>query len=636
MKRTSPLCMVLSLIMTFALVSCVDDGDYNIPAIDTQEPNITANTTIAVVKNMYAGSVVNFTEAGNGGDLIIEGYVVSSDEAGNFYKTLIIQDKPEAPTAAIQIDVDVTSLYAQFSPGRKVYVKLNGLGMQEQNGVLHIGTLSGSNIERIPAFIYNNHIIRSTEMVELVPLTIAPNQYHNNYINMLVKIDNMQLSTPEVGEPYGYANNTYTANRSLQNCLDKSYTILRNSGFADFKNQIFPQGNGSIVAVFSKYNSDYQLFIRDTDDVSFNGERCNFSNIYNPTDPLNLPFQEDFEDEDDGPGKSVDMLGWGNFNVNKGSNLYEIRSFNNNKCAQLGAYNSGETTLEAWLVSPGLIIDAGTANPVLSFETNDGYNNGEALSVYLSTDFSGDVTTAMWTQINATISNSNSNGYGSSFTESGELDLSDYVGQTIYIGFKYTGGSNGITTTMQIDNLYVGESINTNNSSNVGLAIAGGNFENFDSFTGGLSDLGLKSYAAESIGNGIDGSTALHINTAGASGNDYVFTSLAHNELPGVYSKIKFNLKGTSGKTISINLYKTDGSYYRFNLDNITADTTITASASNKYTGVIDTGGNWVEITLDLSGITDLNVTDISASFFALKVGKSEPYDLYLDNVVIE
>lgn len=169
------------------------------------------------------------------------------------------------------------------------------------------------------------------------------------------------------------------------------------------------------------------------------------------------------------------------------------------------------------------------------------------------------------------------------------------------------------------------------------LAFAGGDFEDFTAFTNGLNTYGLKSYATESTGNGIDGSTALSINMNSTGGNDYVFTSLAQNGLPSTYNSITFYVKGTStGKSISINLYKTDGSYYRFNLGDITSDTTISAEGSNNYNGTINTNGEWVKITLDLSGITDLNTSNPSESFFALKVGKSAPFNIYLDNFTIQ
>ena len=66
----------------------------------------------------------------------------------------------------------------------------------------------------------------------------------------------------------------------------------------------------------------------------------------------------------------------------------------------MSAYGTDENPLETWLISPSINLDT-TTNETLTFETNNGYDNGKALKVYVSSDFSGDVKTATWTQINA-------------------------------------------------------------------------------------------------------------------------------------------------------------------------------------------------------------------------------------------
>lgn len=633
--KTANIYLIRTLGFVLMLTACVQDNDYSIPRIKMEEPDITPNTTISIVKDMYAGRLVDFNDANNEGELIIEGYVVSNDEAGNFYKVLIIQDKPENPTAAIQLDIDVTSLYALYKPGQKVYVKLNGLGMDKLNGVLHVGAMAGTSVGRISAFDYDDYIIRSTEIASIVPKVISPTAFSDDDINLLIQIDNMQLRNSEVGQPYGNANNTYTVNRYLKNCETGAHVILRNSGYSDFKNELFPEGQGSVIAVLSKYNSDYQLFIRDTEDVMFDGERC-ASQVYQPIDPVSLPYTQDFEG-DFTEGQNLIVEGWFTTNTSEGVTVFTSQQNNGNFFAQAQAFGSSESSVETWLVSPGIIIDTETLHPVFSFGTIDGYSNGNPLTVHISTDFSGDVSSANWTQLNPVISTGNTTGYGSAFVDSGELDVSSYVGQTIYVGFKYSGGTSSITTTIQIDDFYAGPSTKIEEPvSAEGLAFSGGDFENYNAFIAGLNSSGIKDYATQNIGNGVEDSKALSIETTGASGNDYVFSALAHGDLPETYSNIKFMLKGTSSKTISINLYKTDGSYYVFNLENITTNTTITPSGSNKYSGIIDTSNAWIEITLDLSGISDLNTSNTAADFFGLKIGKDVAYHLLLDNFTME
>ena len=97
---------------------------------------------------------------------------------------------------------------------------------------------------------------------------------------------------------------------------------------------------------------------------------------------------------------------------------------------------------------------------------------------------------------------------------------------------------------------------------------------------------------------------------------------------------------------MSFNVYMANGTNYNvFNLKDFTTSATITPTAiqtsgnvgngSNDYIGVIDTGGAWQKVTLDMSTITSVNVADNTKNFFALKVGKDVSYSLDFDDVQI-
>lgn len=428
-NRIFNLMAVLSLVV---FSSCVQDDDFQIPTLEIEEPIIQANSTINIVKSMYAGALVDFTEANNGGELIIEGYVVSNDEAGNFYKVLVIQDAPENPTAAIQLDVDVTSLYSKYKPGRKIYVKLNGLGMTELNGVLHIGSVEGNTVGRISATNYEDFIIRSSEVATLVPTLITPAQYNDNLINMLVQIDDMQVVSAENGLPYANADDTFSVNRRLKNCNDNSITILRNSGFADFKNQLFPQGKGSIVAVFSRYNSDYQLFIRDTNDVSFEGNRC---------DPL---FEDSFS--------QGNLNKWTPYSV-VGAQVWYYNTFGNpSDSATMSGYSGGNQNNEDWLISKAIDM-SGVSGAILKFQSVKRYA-GNDIKLYMATNYNGGDpnTDGNWVELSANF-DTNINSW-SSWTDSGDVDVSAAAGGNLFIAFKYTSTTSA-SSTYEIDNVEV-------------------------------------------------------------------------------------------------------------------------------------------------------------------------------------
>ena len=53
-----------------------------------------------------------------------------------------------------------------------------------------------------------------------------------------------------------------------------------------FKDELLPEGKGSVVAIFSNYYEDYQLYLRDTDDVQLTQPRCDYSTALTPTKTL--------------------------------------------------------------------------------------------------------------------------------------------------------------------------------------------------------------------------------------------------------------------------------------------------------------------------------------------------------------
>ncbi|MCB0464157.1 MAG: hypothetical protein KDC78_00585, partial [Aequorivita sp.] len=189
-----PFLFFLGMIAT----SCVQDDDYSIPEINATEPNISADDiiNIATVKAIYGGFDPVEIEAGDGStrDIYLVGYVVSSDETGNFYKTLVIQDSPENPTAGVSISTNSTDLYTKFEPGRKVYLKVNGLFIGEYAGLPTIGTQDGSEVGRIDALEFESRILRSLESPELVPTVISVAEANNPArLNTLVKFENVQF-----------------------------------------------------------------------------------------------------------------------------------------------------------------------------------------------------------------------------------------------------------------------------------------------------------------------------------------------------------------------------------------------------------------------------------------------------------
>ena len=178
-------------------------------------------------------------------------------------------------------------------------------------------------------------------------------------------------------------------------------------------------------------------------------------------------------------------------------------------------------------------------------------------------------------------------------------------------------------------------------------AFNGSDFETWSDFTNSITSFGIKSYATQGLTKGYNGTSSLNI-TGTPTANDYVFTvKPTAASYPSSIGSITFWVKGTSGKSLSFNVYMANGTNYNvFNLKDFTTSATITPTAiqtsgtnagngSNDYIGVINTGGAWQKVTLDMSTITSVNVADNTKNFFALKVGKDVSYSLDIDDVQI-
>lgn len=168
-------------------------------------------------------------------------------------------------------------------------------------------------------------------------------------------------------------------------------------------------------------------------------------------------------------------------------------------------------------------------------------------------------------------------------------------------------------------------------------------FENWANFTASLNSFGLKPYAVQGMGTGALGTNSMHLNGT-PTANDYVFTVLASakGNIPATPTKITFWVKGTSAKSLSINVYRGTSGYDVFNVSNlnslaITLNKAVlndSGNGTNNYGGTIDTNNKWVKVTLNISDV-DINKST-TGDLFALKVGSNAAYNLHIDNIEIQ
>ena len=144
--------------------------------------------SISEVKNLFVNGEVNEIES----NLVVRGYVSSSDYTGNFYKEFYMQDDIENPTAGIKVSINQVDSYNQFNVGREVYIKLQGLYVGETNsgdGVIAVGggaNAAGDEISEISENRASDCILRSSNSFMLVPLALNLSEINDSHIGVYV------------------------------------------------------------------------------------------------------------------------------------------------------------------------------------------------------------------------------------------------------------------------------------------------------------------------------------------------------------------------------------------------------------------------------------------------------------------
>ncbi|MEN8124734.1 MAG: DUF5689 domain-containing protein [Bacteroidota bacterium] len=454
MKTIKYISLLTNLIIS---LSCVQTDDFDLPKIEIQEPDIVVNTTINAIKKAYDQSGEKILTFDTNNDSIFESFVISSDESGNFYKLLILQDKHENPTSGIEILIDLKTYYTKYNFGRKVFIKIAGMSITNENGKYKMGLLDRNQVNEIPESLINDYIIRSSKTEEIIPKQLQFSDFSKENLNTYLQLKNVQFQYDEIGktiagEPY----DKYSAERKLIQCDNQITTTLSTSTYAKFKSFLIPEKNGLLSAVFTMdfYSEKYVFVLNNLSTIDFTDEkRCDpyFLNCDGNTDSNQILFYENFENIK----KTEDLndLGWTNINANLGNVKFKKRTVNTNGVMRISAYNTQENPLEAWLITPKINLD-NTLDAILTFQTNASYDNGTILTAWVSTDFKGDVKNASWQQLNVKISVGPTNTFTSEFTNSGKISLSCLTGD-VYIAFKYLGGDPGITTTYDLDNVKI-------------------------------------------------------------------------------------------------------------------------------------------------------------------------------------
>ncbi|MBT8319809.1 MAG: choice-of-anchor J domain-containing protein [Gramella sp.] len=448
------------LILVVLFYSCIKTDDYDAPGIEIPNINIEGDlTSISAIKGNYKPETEEIYTFNNS-NIFIEGYVVSSDAGGNFYKKIIIQDKPENPTSGIQILLDDNSLYEIYDIGRKVFIKLDGLSLGFNNGVLQLGYQNRGDVIAVPNSLITSHVIRTNERSTIVPKNVRIDEVTEETKNLYIRLDKVQFDLNLIREEnrYSFASNVvdrFDGERQMTDCSTGSTIFLSTSTYSDFNSLLLPTGSGSLEGVLSRnyYDEHYVVVVNTPEALEMEEERC---------DPAYLDCGDGFEeglvfllDENfDGvtSNTTLNSRKWTNINISGGEKKFTPTLSSGNRVLRISAYNTNESPLEAWLVTPEIDLDT-TEGEILIFDLLSSYDNGLLLTVYVSRDFDGDPRTSTWIPLDAKIPLGPSGSNAVVFKES-KIDISCLEGK-VWIGFRYLGAAPDQTTTYDLDNIRI-------------------------------------------------------------------------------------------------------------------------------------------------------------------------------------
>lgn len=460
--------LLLMVVLGAVAFSCVEDDDFAVP--ETAPVNVDAPENLqsmeSVINQIFQSNdqVVTFETE----NAYMEGFVISSDQAGNWFEEIVLQDAVENPQNGIGVLIDVNPLFTTYQTGQRVYIKLDGLTAGLSNGMPVLGLAgTGNFLEKIPPALQDDVFLRDDDVFEIIPTVVTdPSDFTTDRLLTLIEIPNVQFATADVGRSFASEpTDQFDGLRFLQTCDDFFAAPIRleTSTFSDFKaNRLF-DGSGSVRAILARDFEDDNFVIRvnTLEDFDFDQDvRCNFDVVSCGTASgpgSNTILFEDFESENFG---TAEPAGWTNY-IQDGSVEFTVYdSFGTNaslgRSVNIGSFRSGDASSVAWLITPQIDFDA-QMGEVFSFDSSNSFSDGSTLQVLYSADWDGteaNIETATWEPLADAEVVSDSEFFGN-WVSSGNVSL-DCLSGAGYLAFKYEGsGEEETDGTYEIDNISV-------------------------------------------------------------------------------------------------------------------------------------------------------------------------------------
>ena len=218
--------------------------------------------TIAYLKSLARGTSTPITE-----DIRIEGIVVGNDLFGEFYKTLIINDK----SGGITLSIDAARLADSFPIGLPVTLYCQGLVLGDYGGKIELGTMPAAGddyavgriaADDLPKYLQRRDVAGAQQPQ---PDTITFAEVGEYQMDRFVCFERVHFADADghtawcdvdsLGQPLA-------TERTLLNATGQQFTV-RTVASCTYAAESLPPGVGTVAGIIDYFNDKYTLRITD-------------------------------------------------------------------------------------------------------------------------------------------------------------------------------------------------------------------------------------------------------------------------------------------------------------------------------------------------------------------------------------
>lgn len=422
------------LVASAGMVSC--DNDFEYPPVIVPTATMEPNTTIAELKQLYwnAGSgekwSVEIGKRSDGQDIIIAGTIISSDETGNIFKFLMVRDDDgEAVTFAINKGTLDDELYVGHKYGQRIVVDVTGMSIGMASNQFEIGIPSTDyGISYIDRAVFDEK-----SQVDGLPGKVSPvatdlttvngairnNEGRQKWQSQLIQLDNVQFVD---GGAATFGDNGSWGNRYITDEQGQRINV-RCSGKSSFAYTTLPTGRGTLVGILQQYREEWQILLND---INTETSLIGFDWSAGSTEAI---FKAGFA------GGNMENFTIDNVTLPEGlASVWEASTKYN--CIVATGYDKGTSSnfeTDSWLVSP--VIDlAGVETPYMAFDQALNYFSSLEVAKTQATVAVREEGQTAWTTLTIP---TYPTAMGFDFVNTGDINLSQWAGKKIQIGFHY-------------------------------------------------------------------------------------------------------------------------------------------------------------------------------------------------------